>query len=106
MNSPTLDDATLALDVFQHVQAGLIGAAVRRAPQAGHAGRDGGERIGAGRSAQANRGSGGVLLVVGVQDEDAVQCALEHRVDHVVLAGSAEHHAQEIARIAQVVRGT
>ena len=38
-----------------------------------------------------------------MQCEDAVYGALEHGVDHVIFAGHAEHHAQEIARIAQVV---
>ncbi|EWS64905.1 hypothetical protein Y695_01844 [Hydrogenophaga sp. T4] len=41
--------------------------------------------------------------MVGVQDEDAVECAFEHRVDFVLLARGAEHHAQEVARVAQVV---
>ena len=45
------------------------------------------------------------MLVVGVQGEDAVHGALEHRVDHIGLAGGAKHHAQEIARVGQVVLG-
>ena len=89
--------------LFQHVQAGFVGAAVGRAPQAGHAGGDGRKRVGARGGAQAHGRGGGVLLVVGVQDEDAVQRALDHRVDHVVFARRAEHHAHEVAGVAQVV---
>jgi hypothetical protein len=76
-----LVDAAHALDLFQHVQAGLVGAAVRRAPQAGHAGGDGRERVGARAAAQAHGGGRGVLLVVGVQDEDAVDGLFEHGFD-------------------------
>ena len=39
--------ATHSLDVFEHVQAGLVGAAVGGAPQAGHTSGDGRERVGA-----------------------------------------------------------
>jgi hypothetical protein len=41
--------------------------------------------------------------MVGVQDEDAVQGAFQHRVHHVVFARCAEHHAQEVARVRQVI---
>ena len=43
--------------------------------------------------------------MVGVQDEDAVQSALNHGVDLVLFAGVAEHHAHEVAGIRQVVLG-
>jgi hypothetical protein len=88
---------------LQHVQAGLVGTAVRGAPQAGHARSDGRKRVGARRAAQAHGGGGGVLLVVGVQDEDAVQRALDDRVDGVVFARRGEHHAHEVAGIAELV---
>ena len=45
------------------------------------------------------------MFVVSVQDKDAVQGALEHGIDLVVLTGIAKHHAQEVACIAQVVLG-
>jgi NAD(P)-dependent dehydrogenase (short-subunit alcohol dehydrogenase family) len=93
-----LGHAAHLLDVFQHVQRRFVGAAVRRAPQAGHAGRDGGERVGARGAAQAHRGGGGVLLVVGVQDEDAVHRAHQHVVRLVLLARRGEHHAHEVRR--------
>ena len=46
-------------------------------------------RVGAGRAAQAHGRCGCVLLVVSVQDEDAVQSAFEHRVDLVLSQGVA-----------------
>jgi len=41
--------------------------------------------------------------VVGVQDEDAVERALDDFVDLVLFARRGEHHAQEVARVGQVV---
>src|SRR3546814_10258520 len=81
----------------------LVGAAVRRAPQRGDAGGDAGEGIGVARAGDAHRRGRGVLLVVGVQDEDAVHGARQHRADLVFLAGHREHHVQEVLGIAQVV---
>ena len=43
--------------------------------------------------------------MVCVQDENAVQSALKHGVDHVFFARHTKHHAQEIASIGQVVLG-
>jgi hypothetical protein len=73
MNSPTFGDAAVGLDVLQHVQASFVGATVGRAPQASYASRDRCEGVGARRTAQTHGGSRSVLLVVSVQDEDAVQ---------------------------------
>ena len=41
--------------------------------------------------------------MVGMQDEDAVHCPAQHRIDHVRLARHAERHVQEVFRVAQVV---
>ena len=98
-----LGHAALALDVFQHVQAGFVGAAMRRPPQAGHARRNRRKRIGSRRTTQAYGGRRGILLVVGVQDENSVHRPLDDRVDLIILAGRAKHHAQEVARVAQIV---
>ncbi|MCY1526039.1 hypothetical protein D9M68_610420 [compost metagenome] len=95
--------AAFALDVVQHVQCRFVGAAVGRAPQARHAGCNGREGVGARRAAQAHGRGRGVLLVVCVQDEDAVERALEHRVHLVLFARRGEHHVQEVACIAQFV---
>ena len=79
-------DAVDRADLAQHLERRLVGAAMRRAPQAGDAGGDAGERIGAGRAGEPHRRGRGVLLVVGVQDEDAVHRARQHRVGLVLLA--------------------
>src|SRR3546814_6867962 len=47
-------DAAVGLQVFQHLQACLVGPAVGRPPQAPHPRRNGRKRIGARRTAQAN----------------------------------------------------
>ena len=41
--------------------------------------------------------------MVGVQNEDAVQSALDHGVDLVLFAGVAEHHVHEVAGVGQAV---
>ena len=76
---------------------------MRRAPQAGDARGDRRERVGARRRAQAHRRRRRVLLVVGVQDEDAVERAHQHVVDLVVLARRGEHHPHEVRRVREVV---
>ena len=91
-------------DLHQHLQRRFVGAAMRRAPQAGDAGRDAGERIGAGRTGEPHRRGRGVLLVIGMQDEDRVQRLRQHRIDLVLLARHREAHAQEILRVAEIVQ--
>ena len=90
-------------DLLQHVERGFVGAAVRGAPQAGDAGGDAGERIGARRAGQPHRRGRGVLLVVGVQDEDAVERARDDRIDDVGLARHGEAHLQEVRRVVEIV---
>ena len=41
--------------------------------------------------------------MVGVQDQNAVHGAFQHRVHHVLFARSGEHHVQEVAGIGQIV---
>ena len=69
---------------------------MRRAPQAGDAGGDAGERVGAGGAGDTHRRGRGVLLVVGMQDEDLVERVRQHRIDLVVLARHREAHVQEV----------
>src|SRR3546814_10425403 len=45
----------------------------------------------------------GVLLMVGMQDEDQVECLGDDRVDLVFLGRDGEAHAQEIRRIVEFV---
>src|SRR5256885_180477 len=61
-----------AADFTEHLQCGLVGATMGWPPEARDAGGDAGEWIGAGRTCKANRRSRGVLLVVRVEDENAV----------------------------------
>ncbi len=98
-----LGNAVDGADLLQHLERGLVGAAVRRAPQAGDAGSDAGERIGARGAGEAHRRGRGVLLVVGVQDEDAVERARDDRIDHVGLARHREAHLQEVRGVVEVV---
>ena len=70
-------------------------------------GRAGQRRIRVGmRAADAAHGAGrAVLLVVGVQDEEHVERALEHGVRRVLQLGHLEQHVQEVASEAEVVVG-
>ena len=70
MNSGML--STLA-DLAEHLDHGLVGAAMGRPPECGDAGGDRGVGAGAGRADQADGRGRGVLLVIGVQDEDPVE---------------------------------
>ena len=90
---------------MQHVERGFVGAAVRRAPQAGDPRRDAGKRIGARRTGQPHGRGRGVLLVIGVEDENPVERLFDHRVDHIGLGRNGKGHPQEIAGIAQRVVG-
>jgi hypothetical protein len=75
-----LADARDVVDFLEHLQAGLVGTTVRRAPEAGDAGRDAGVGVGAGRTGQTHRRGRGILFVVGVQREDGIQRMHQHRV--------------------------
>ena len=57
-----------------------------------------------GRAGEAHRRGRGVLLVVGVEDEDAVHGAREHRIDLVLLARHREAHAQEVRGVVERVQ--
>ena len=100
-----LGHATLGLDVVEHVERSLVGAAVRGPPQACDARGDRGKRVRARRRAQPHGGRRRVLLVVGVQDEDSVDRAHQHIVDLVVLARRGEHHPHEVCGVRQSLRG-
>jgi len=41
--------------------------------------------------------------VVGMQDEDAVQRARQHRIRHILFGRHAEHHVHEIFRVTEFV---
>ncbi len=90
-------------DFIEHGQHGFVGTAVGRAPQRRDAGSDAGERVGARRACQAHGRGGRILLVVGVQDEDAIHCLGQHRADRFDLARGVEHHVQEVFGIRKIV---
>ncbi len=76
---------------------------MRGPPEAGDPRRDARERVGPGRSRHPHRRGRGVLLVVGVQDEDPVHGAGQDRVGHILLGRHGEAHAQEVLGVGQLV---
>ena len=90
-------------DLLEHREHRLVGAAVRRSPQRRHAGRDGGIRVGAGAAGQAHGRGAGVLLVVGVQDEQQIERLGGDRIDLVVLARHREEHVQHVGAVIEIV---
>jgi hypothetical protein len=89
------------VDLLQHGQHLHVGPAVQGPPQGADAGGAGGEQVGPAGADHAHRGGGAVLLVVGVQDQDQVQCLPHHIGADVLLVGLGEHHVQEVRHIAQ-----
>ena len=87
----------------QHFQRRLVGAAVRRSPQAGNAGSNTGKRIGAGRASQPHRRGRRVLFVIGMQREDAVHGAGQNRIGLVGFARHRKAHAQEVRGVVERV---
>ncbi len=41
--------------------------------------------------------------MIGVQDQDAVHGAFQHRIDLILLTRRREHHVQEVARVGEIV---
>src|SRR3546814_6799306 len=78
--SSDLGDALGAADFAQHVQRRLVRAAMRRTPQAGDARRDAGKGVRARRAGEADGRGRRILLMIGVEDEDAVERSEERRV--------------------------
>src|SRR5437763_7098325 len=90
-------------DLAQHLEDRLVRAAVQRAVERGGGAGDGGVRIGV-RAADDAHGAGrAVLLVVGVEDEQDVQRALQRRLRRVLGLGHLAHDVQEVAGIGEVV---
>ena len=92
-----------ALDPLQHPQHGLVGAAVQRPVERGDARRHGGVRVDLRGADRADRGGRAVLLVIGVEDEEDVERALQPGVRLVLELGHLVEHRQEVAGVAQVV---
>ena len=98
-----LGDPLTVADLAQHLQHRLVRAAMRGTPERGDAGGDAGERIGARGARKPHRRGRGVLLVIGVQQENLIERLRHHRVDLVGLAGHREGHVQEVGGIFEVV---
>ena len=62
-------------------------------------------RIRAGGADQAHGRGAGVLLVVGVQDEQQIERLGRDRIDRVRLARHLEHHVQEALQYSRLLRG-
>ena len=73
------------VDFFQHLEHGLVGAAVERAPEGANAGRRAGKQIRPAGGHHAHGRGRAVLLVVGVQQENQVQRLDRLRLQLVVL---------------------
>ncbi len=87
-----LGNAAHIADFFEHVQHGLVRAAVRRSPQRGNAGRDAGKRISAGRAGQPDCRGRSVLFMIRMQNEDAIHGFCQSFAHHVILCRRREHH--------------
>ena len=88
-----------SVDLLEHLDDGLVGAAVQRAPEGADAGGDGREEVGAAGGDHAHGGRGAVLLVVGVQEEDQVERAGDLRVHGVIDVGLREEQVQEVGAV-------
>ena len=90
------DVAARVADRFQHLDRGLIRAAVQWAPQRIDAGRDRRIEIRVRRPDHSYRRRRTVLLVVGVQDQQLLQRVDDGGGDLIWLRRDREHHAQEV----------
>ncbi len=89
------------MDFFQHFDDGLVRAAVQRTPKRANACRNGGEEISTTRSHHAHRRGRAILLVVGMQQQDQIQCARDFRMNGVINVGSRKKEVQEIRAVIQ-----
>ena len=89
-------DIVRVLNLLEHVDHGLVGAAMGLAPEGADAGGDAGEGIAFGAGGQAHRRGRGVLLMIGVQDEQQVQGPYRHRIRMIFLAGPRKHHGHQV----------
>ncbi len=89
------------VNLLEHFQHRLVGAAVQRTPQRANPGRRAGEQIRPARRHHAHRRRRAVLLVVGVQQEDQVQRFDRLGLQVIILVRQREHHVQEVRRVLQ-----
>src|SRR3546814_1381009 len=72
---------------------------MRGAPQAGDTRRDAGEGVGTRRAGEANGRGRRILFVIGVEDEDAVEGALDGRHDFIF---RSEEHTSELQSLMRI----
>jgi predicted ATP-dependent protease len=94
---------SLRADLGEHAQHRLVRPAVERAVERRRRAGERRVRVHLRAADVAHRVRAAVLLVVGVQDEEHVERALEHRVRLVAQLGHLEQHVQEVAGEAQLV---
>ncbi len=94
------DVPALVADLGEHLEDGLVRAAVERSRQGADPGRDGDVDVGARRPHQADGGRRAVLFVVGVQDQEHVQGAGDRVVERVRRGRESKRHAQEVLDVA------
>ena len=87
------------VNVLQHLEHRLVGAAVQRTPQGADAGGGAGEQVRLAGGHHAHRRGRAVLLVIGVQQEDQVQRLHDLGLQLVILVRQREHHVQEVRRV-------
>ena len=90
-------------DLLEHREHRFVRAAVRRTPQRRDAGGDRCVRIRAGAAGETHGRGAGVLLVIGVQDEQQIERLRSHRIDVVRLARHGEEHVQQVRAVVEIV---
>ena len=96
---------SLRADATQHLQDGLVGAAVQRAVEGRDAAGDRRVRVDLAGADRAHRVGRAVLLVIGVQDQQDVERLDQPRVGVVLLLRHLEQHREEVLGVVQVVVG-
>src|SRR4051794_21302208 len=92
-------------DLLEHPQHRFVGAAMKRAVEGSDAGCAGRVGVHLRRADVAHRAGRAVLLVVGVQDPQHVERALDPGVGLVLDLGHPVHHREEVAGVREVVVG-
>ena len=90
------DVAAGVADRFEHLDRGLVRAAVQRTPQRVDAGRDRRVEVRVRGADETHGRRRAVLLVVGVQDQQLLQRVHDRRADLVRLGRHREHHPHEV----------
>ena len=100
-----VDVAAVVADLLEHLDDGLVRAAVQRPPERVDARRDRREQVRLARADEAHGRRRAVLLVVGVQDQQLLHRVHDRRADLVRLRRHREHHREEVLdEVERVVR--